>query len=85
MSNFTNEIDRNYEAFERQLPTLLRTHPGKFALMHDEQIVTFFDNAKAAVSQGLRQFGLGKYSVKEVTSQADDLGFYSYAGGSLQA
>ena len=56
-----------------------------YALMHDESVVGFTTNVKDAVSDGIRKFGRGNFSVQEITSQADDLGFYSYAGGALQA
>jgi hypothetical protein len=80
-----DQVDRNYDAFLKLLPELLKRRPGYFALMHDEEIVEFFDSAAKAVANGLNQFGVGKYSVQEVKSQAEDLGFYSYAGSSMQA
>ena len=85
MSSIPDEVDRNYAAFEKELPSLLQVRPGKFALMHREKIVDFHDTAKIAVTQGMLKFGAGSYSVQEVTTQPDDLGFYSYAGGALQA
>lgn len=81
----SDQVDQNYAVFERVLPSLLQTNPGEFALMHDAQVVRFRSTALAAVSDGMRLFGPGNYSVQEVTSLADDLGFYSYAGGALQA
>ena len=35
ISNQQSEVNRNYEAFMKQLPELMPTHGGKFALMHD--------------------------------------------------
>jgi len=79
------EIDRNFEAFRSMLPDLLQTKPGKYALMHAQRVVDFFDCSMSAVVAGLQQFGEGHYSVQQVTEQADNLGFYSYAGGAGQA
>lgn len=85
MPELTDQVDRNYVVFARELPTLLRSHAGKYVLMHDESVIGFSTSAKAAVSEGMKKFGPGNYSVQEITSQPDDLGFYSYAGGALQA
>lgn len=79
------ETERNYAAFMSQLPDLLAAHAGQYALLHGQRIVDYFDNAAAAVMAGVAQFGQGAYSVQEVTAEVENLGFYSYAGGALQA
>ncbi len=79
------EVDRNYEAFVAQLPDIIRSHSGQCALLHSEQIVGYFESALEAVMEGYRRFGQGGYSVQEVTTESDNLGFYSYAGGTGQA
>lgn len=84
MSLIVDQVDRNYAVFARELPNLLQTHPGKFAILHDEAVVGFLASAKDAVVEGMKRFGPGNYSVQEITGQPDDLGFYSYAGGALQ-
>lgn len=85
MKQVNAEIDRNYEAFVASLPELLNSHPGKYALIHGAKVVEFFDTSVAAVIEGMGRFGAGKYSVQEVASDIENLGFYSYAGGSVQA
>jgi hypothetical protein len=73
------EVRRNYEAFKRQLPELLKDRRGKFALMHNEQIVEFYDTAADAYKVGIKSFGEGAFSIQEVTDSPLDLGFFSYA------
>jgi hypothetical protein len=74
------QINRNYEAFQRQLPSLIVSHPGKFALMRDGQIIEFFDTARDAYVAGQRLFEQDKrFSVQEVTETPVDLGFFSHA------
>ncbi|WP_299423511.1 hypothetical protein [Sphingomonas bacterium] len=85
MSNEIAEIDRNYEAFLEQLPEILPQHRGQYAVMHDRNIVAYCGNALAAMIEGVKRFGEGRFSVQEVTTDRDNLGFYSYAGGSGQA
>lgn len=77
-----NQTDANYEAFVQQLPELLRSHSGTYALLHDRAVIDFYPSSLAATIAGARQFGSGAYSVQEVTEKPDHLGFYSYVGGS---
>jgi hypothetical protein len=74
-----SEVRRNYEAFRQKLPELLQTHRGKFALMHNAEIVEFFDTAGDAYKFGLKNHGAGKFSIQEVTDSSVDLGFFTHA------
>lgn len=85
MNHEPDEVDRNYEAFIAELPSILPHHQGQFALLHDRHVVTYCGSALAAMVEGVTRFGEGRYSVQEVTTDCDNLGFYSYAGGSGQA
>jgi hypothetical protein len=74
------EVDRNYAAFMKGLPSLLPAHRGKFALMRQGKIVEFFDTARDAHVAGRELFKEdGLYSVQEVTETPVDLGFFSHA------
>ena len=74
------QIDRNYQAFQQQFPSLIATQRGKFALMRDGQIIEFFDTARDAYIAGQRLFEQEKlFSVQEVTDTPVDLGFFSHA------
>jgi hypothetical protein len=83
--NAPSEVDSNYDAFVAQLPNILDRRRGQYALLHQQQIVEYYDGALEAASEGYRRFGEGAYSVQEVTDESDNLGFYSYAGGAGQA
>lgn len=71
-------VDRNYEAFNKQLPELLKTRQGQFALLRNEQIEGFFPSAGEAAQHGERTFDDGLFSVQEVTDEAVDLGWFSH-------
>lgn len=73
------KVDRNFEAFTKALPELLKSHPGKYALLHDGQVVDFFDTLGDAVKFGHAKFGDTNFSVQEVTRRIVSLGFHSYA------
>jgi hypothetical protein len=75
----SNEVDKNFTAFQKMLPELLKTHPGKYALMHGKEIVEFFDTFGDAARFGQEKFG-DIFSIQEVTSRGVNLGFLaSYA------
>jgi hypothetical protein len=73
------KVDRNFEAFTKRLPELLQSHPGKFAVLHDGEVIDFFDTLGDAVKFGHAQFGEANFSVQEITRQGVNLGFHSYA------
>lgn len=79
------EVDSNFAAFRAMLPSLLQVSPGKYALLHRRELIELYDSSIDAFIEGAKRFGAGDYSVQEVTQEADNLGFYSYAGGAGQA
>lgn len=73
------EIDRNYEAFRKILPSLMETHVGRFALMRYEEPVAFFDTVRDAMVYAVKTYEDGLFSVQEVTQKPVDLGWFSHA------
>lgn len=73
-----SQADINFTAFNEKLPTLLETHRGKFAVMHNAEIVRFFDSLGDAVRFGAESFG-DDFSVQEVTTRNVNLGCHTYA------
>jgi hypothetical protein len=80
-----NEVDKNYDAFLAILPNIIHDHRGRFALLHDGELKDFFDSSMDAYLEGVRIIGIGNFSVQQVTTESDNLGFYSYAGYPGQA
>ena len=72
-------VDRNFDAFLKKLPELIRTHGGKFALLRDGEVVEFFDTARDAMIFGQKTYSDGLFSVQEVTDRIVDLGYFSHA------
>jgi len=74
------QIENNYKAFQSQLPSLLGSQRGKFALMRDRKIIEFFDTARDAYVTGQKLFASDRlFSVQEVIETPVDLGFFSHA------
>ena len=74
-----SEVKRNYDAFMQQLPQLLTTQRGKFALMRDEKIVEFFDTSADAYRAGQKLYPDLRFSIQQVIDGPVDLGFFSHA------
>jgi hypothetical protein len=81
----SNEVDKNYEAFLAILPKILCTHNGSFALLHEGEVQGFFDSSIDAYLEGIEKIGVGNFSIQQVTTESDNLGFYSYTGYPGQA
>lgn len=74
------QIENNYKVFQAQLPSLVSSHRGKFALMRDGKIIEFFDTARDAYVTGQRMYASDLlFSVQEVAETPIDLGFFSHA------
>lgn len=75
----TQEIERNFEAFQDKVGAFLPSKEGKYALMHSESIEGFFDSLLEAIQQGHRRFSDGVFSIQRVTTVPLDLGYFSRA------
>jgi hypothetical protein len=73
------EVDRNFNFFQKELPTLLTKHRGKFSLIRDCQITGFYDTVVDAQTAGTQLYQDGLFSIQKVTEEVGDLGFYSHA------
>jgi hypothetical protein len=73
------EVDRNYDFFQRNLATYLMGHTGQYALLKSAVVVGFFDGPGEAYRAGLAQFPDEIFSLQEVTDQPVDLGVFSVA------
>jgi hypothetical protein len=72
------EVDRNYDRFVRILGGLLPQHRDQLALMHDGEVVGFYDTPRAALEAASEKFPDGIFSIQEVTDEPIDLGFWSH-------
>lgn len=75
-----DEIDANYDFFQRQLARLLPAREGQYALLRSCRIEGFFERPGDAYRDGLERFGDDLFSIQEVTDEPLQLGFFSLAG-----
>jgi hypothetical protein len=80
------EVEANLQAFLAALPKIANEHRGKYALLHNGEIVGYYDTPVDAVSAGNLKYSDRMFSIQHVTDVAVDLGYYSHAGhmGSAQ-
>ena len=72
------EVDANYDAFQRVLGDILAQHRNQYALMRDQIIVDFFPLPGDAYRTGIARFPDQRFSIQEVTDEPIDLGFFSH-------
>lgn len=48
---------------------LLKTHPGQFALIHDNELIGVYTTFKEAFSEGVKLFGRNGYLIQRITPE----------------
>lgn len=72
------QIEENFHAFQGVVSSYLPQCEGKFALLHDKEVVEVFADIIDAVVHGNDSFGDGHFSVQRITDKLFDLGFLSH-------
>ena len=55
--------------FEAHKPDLLANHRGKFALIHEDQLLGTFDHFEEAFEVGVRQLGNRPFLIQPITDE----------------
>lgn len=76
----SQEVDSNFDFFQRRLSEFLEREAGKFALLRDRAVIGFYPDPGTADQVGHAKFPDGLYSIQEVTDEPVNLGLYSDAG-----
>lgn len=75
-----DEIERNFVAFERLLPELMKSSRGEFALIRHQAITGIHTKLRDALRTGHDAFPDGIFSVQKITDEPVDLGYFSHVG-----
>ena len=71
----SSEALRNYQAYQAQLEAELEAeHFGRFALLHNCEVVDIYDDKASAYAAGCAQYGLGRFSFQEIGARPIRLG-----------
>ncbi len=65
----SNKWEREYRAFQRLVPELLKTHRGKYVAIHEEQVVDSGDDPIALIKQVHARIGYVPIHVDRVMEQ----------------
>ena len=74
------EINKNFEAFQKLLPSIGQTYLGKFAVLRKKEIIDCFDSMSDAAKYAEARYEDGLYSIQQVNNRIIDLGYFSHAG-----
>lgn len=83
-----DQVNQNKTAYEKIKSEMEAKHLGQVALMHDGEIVNFYNDFKDAYSIGVEKYGLGEFTLQEIGEQPIKLGFagmYSQYAAILKA
>jgi hypothetical protein len=72
-----DEIDRNYDFFQRNLSEYLKEHKGDYVLLRACAEEGFFPTAAEAYSVAIARFADKCFSIQEVIAEPVDLGFFT--------
>jgi hypothetical protein len=64
-------LEKELAVFEARKADLLKTHSGKFALIHGDEFVDAFDTAENAYSAGVTKFGKEPFLVKKISQEPE--------------
>lgn len=64
-------LETELAAYDRMKAELLKSHSGKFALIHGEEFCGAFDTAENAYAEGVRRFGRDPFLIKRVTEHEE--------------
>jgi hypothetical protein len=76
LRELADEVDRNYDYFQRHLKDYLPQELGRYALLRHAKVIGFYDGADDAEEEG-EQFEDGLYSIQLVDPAPVNLGAFS--------
>jgi len=68
------DVLKNYAAFEAMRAELEASHLGKFAVLHDGQLVGIYTSIREARAVGNAHCGVGSFTTQEIRSEPIELG-----------
>ncbi len=68
------DVLKNYAAFEAMRAVLESRHLGKFAVLHDGQLIGTYASVREARTAGNARCGVGNFTTQEIRSEPIELG-----------
>lgn len=74
------EARRNYLAYQdKYRDRLEREHPGRVAMLHNQELVNIYNDMDDAYSIGVEKYGLGNFSLQRIGQLPIELGIHAAA------
>lgn len=67
----------DFEAYERELPSLVARHDGEFAVIQDRVIRNLSASYEAALTWGYEQYGLTQTFLVQEVKQGGDVAYFT--------
>jgi hypothetical protein len=64
-------LEKEIAFFESKKEELLKTHAGKYALIHGEDFIDAFDTPENAYDAGVAKFGQSAFLVKKISEEPE--------------
>ena len=73
------EVNENYEYYQKMLPEWRNAHLNEHVLIHHQGLMGFYGSMRDAIQVGIKDYGLGSFSVQSIENIPVDLGHQSNA------
>lgn len=64
-------LEKEIATYEKLKPELLKTHEGKFVLIHADEFCGAYDTTENAYAEGVKRFGQEPFLIKKVSPQEE--------------
>jgi hypothetical protein len=78
-------LEKELNYFQQHKAELLAHDAGKFALIHDSDLVGTFSSFKEAFEEGAKRFGTKPFLVQHIADQPDQIQYPALVVGRLSA
>lgn len=79
ISRLQEEVDRNFQEFQKVLPGILHRESNRWALQRHRESAGFIDTLRDADTAGQALYEDGLFSLQQVMTKTADSGWFSYA------
>ena len=73
------EVNENYDYYQKMLPEWRDAHLNGHVLIHHQKPMGFFESIRDAIQVGIKDYGMGNFSVQSIENIPVDLGHQSNA------
>ena len=73
----TNQLQRNWAAFQALPDSVKAENMGRTALLHDGELIAIYNDSGDAYSIGVEKYGLGDFSIETFGEKPKSLGFFT--------